>query len=66
MSLREHEIRPKKARALLIEGEYYASAQATGGVAAQPFMRPALDTQLNEVLEAVGEVLWQALKEANK
>lgn len=63
---REHEVKPVKARALLIEGEYYASAKATGGVTAQPFMRPALDSQLDEVIRAVGEVLWQALKEASR
>lgn len=58
-----HEIRPDERDALLIAGEKFAAvAYSTGGVAAQPFLRPALDVKQDEAVKAVGEVLWEVLE----
>ncbi len=58
-----HEISPQDAEALLIAGEKFAAhAVQTGGMAAKPFLRPALDTKDDDAVEAVGKVLWRVLE----
>jgi len=60
---RPHEIAPK-GKVLYLPGvgsEFYASASATGGVNAKPFLRPAFDTKQEAAQAAFGEMIWKAI-----
>lgn len=66
---RKHEIKASKADVLSIPGvgrEFYAQAENTGGVNAQPFLRPALDGKSDEATDTLGAVLWKALQELTR
>lgn len=56
-----HVVLPRRARALKIGGEYKAGA-VPRGMAAKPFMRPAVDEGQDKVKKAMGDVLKKALK----
>lgn len=56
-----HLVLPRKRRALKIGGEYAASAHP-GGMAAKPFMRPAIDEGQDKIKAEIGDVLKKAVK----
>ena len=57
-----HEIKPRSKEALLIEGNIYAERVAHMGMAARPFLRPALDSNKDEIVAAIGKVIEEKLK----
>lgn len=57
-----HFIAPTQKRALHWGGDAFSAGHAVGGIAAAPFMRPAVDEGGDEVAEAVGAVLAAALE----
>jgi len=65
---RPHEIAPKGSVLYLpgVGSEFYASASATGGVNAKPFLRPAFDTKQEAALAAFGKTIWAALERIGK
>lgn len=57
-----HRVEPRTAGALHWGGgDAFSAGHSVGGVAAEPFMRPAVDEGADEVGEAVGRVLVEAL-----
>jgi hypothetical protein len=56
-----HRVDPVRKQALHWGGEAFSAGHAVGGVTAAPFMRPAVDEGADEVGEAVGRVLVEAL-----
>ena len=52
---------PRQAQALKF-GDRYAAKSHAGGVAAQPFMRPAIDEGKDAIAEKVGEVIKKAVE----
>lgn len=56
-----HVVLPRRMRALKI-GEKYAAGAIPRGMAAKPFMRPAVDEGKPKVSAAIGEVLKKAVK----
>jgi HK97 gp10 family phage protein len=58
-----HEISPKNQEALLLVGETFAARAAHPGMPAKPFLRPAADKSKDEVVEAIGEVILERLKQ---
>lgn len=55
-----HHVTPAVKKALQIEGGFAASADHQG-IPAQPFLRPALDENIDAVVEAIGEELRELL-----
>lgn len=56
-----HLVLPRKRKALKIGGEYAASAHP-GGIAAAPFLRPAIDEGGEKAGDAAGEVWKRAIE----
>jgi len=56
-----HMVLPRRMKALKFGGRYAAKASA-GGMAAKPFMRPAVDEGQDKVKDAMGDVLKKAVK----
>lgn len=56
-----HLVEPRQ-KAALKWGEQYAARSRPGGMAAEPFMRPAVDEGAAEVGEAMGKVLLAAVE----
>ncbi len=56
-----HTIQPRKARALLIGGEQFATIANPRGMAARPFLRPAVDENVDEITTEVGKPIKRAL-----
>ena len=58
-----HEVRPKDKKALPVPGGAYPFANAhVGGMAAQPFLRPAADTKEDAAAGAAGDVFKRAME----
>jgi HK97 gp10 family phage protein len=57
-----HEITPKTAKALSISDEDMAARVSHPGMAAKPFLRPALDEKKGEAAKAAGKIYAQELK----
>ena len=56
-----HLVEPREKSALKW-GEQYAARSRPGGMAAEPFMRPAVDEGVGEIGEAMGKVLLAAVE----
>ena len=60
---RPHRVEPRTAKALHWGGgDAFSAGHTVGGIAAAPFMRPAVDEGADEVGAAVGRVLVEALE----
>lgn len=58
-----HRIRPKNRKALKLIplGEVFAAGASHPGMAARPFLRPAIDTKANAARDAAGQAIKRAL-----
>jgi HK97 gp10 family phage protein len=59
-----HEIRPATKQALLIEMTQFAARAEHPGMSARPFLRPALDENINDARDAAGREWKRALEAA--
>ena len=59
----QFEIRPREVKALKLYplGGIYSRSATPGGFAARPFLRPAVDENIDEISNAVGNVLKRAI-----
>ena len=57
-----HRVEPQTKEALHWGGEAFSEGHVVGGMAARPFMRPAVDEGRDEVAAKIGEVLVGALE----
>lgn len=64
-----HEIKAKKALALLFpgqNGDVFAKKVEHTGMAARPFLRPAMDTRKDDATRAAGETFRQVIESYTK
>lgn len=57
-----HGVKPRGARALNWGGDAFSAGHVVGGIAPEPFMRPAVDEGADAVGEKVGAVLREAVE----
>lgn len=57
-----HRVEPGGKRALHWGGEAFSAGHVVGGIAPEPFMRPAVDEGKDAVAAAIGEVILAALE----
>ncbi len=56
-----HRVSPVRKQALNWGGDAFSAGHTVGGIAPEPFMRPAVDEGADAVGQRVGEVIAQAL-----
>lgn len=58
-----YSIKPNGAKALLIDGEF-ASKATIPAAAGRPWLRPALDENVQSIIDEIGEEFWEAVEQA--